>query len=236
MPSEREVERIESVYAYYDAAGDVQRRRDRANPGNIRIARERDAAMEKLLLRRLTRSLEECRVLEIGCGRGDFLAWLNGLGVAESGLVGVDLLADRIESARRALPKMQFIQGNAEELQLPDSSFDLVLCITLFSSILDRGMSRNVAATVDRVLRPSGAVLWYDFRYRNPSNPHTRAMPRSAVSELFPTYQVQLQSTTLLPQLARRLGPLVRVFYPALSALPPLRTHYVGLLEKPAAG
>jgi hypothetical protein len=36
-----------------------------------------------------------------------------------------------------------------------------------------------------------------------------------------------------LPPLARRLHPLTRLLYPVLAALPPLRTHWMGLLERP---
>jgi len=38
---------------------------------------------------------------------------------------------------------------------------------------------------------------------------------------------------TLLPPLARRLGPATPLAYPVLAALPPLRSHLIGLLRKP---
>jgi hypothetical protein len=83
------------------------------------------------------------------------------------------------------------------------------------------------------VLRPGGAVLWYDFRYGNPRNPNVRGLRRAEIAALFPGFDERLELVTLMPQLARRLGRITSVAYPALARLRPLRTHYVGLLIKP---
>ena len=122
--------------------------------------------------------------------------------------------------------------ANAEQLGFPDTSFDLVLLFTVFSSILNEQMSCNVAYEVSRVLRPGGAVLWYDFRYNNPRNPNVRGMTKRYIETLFPGLHMRLHTITLLPPLARRLGRLTPVLYPVLAAIPPLRTHYLGVLVK----
>jgi hypothetical protein len=84
-----------------------------------------------------------------------------------------------------------------------------------------------------RVVLPGGGLLWYDFRYDNPSNPDVRGVPASRVQALFPGLEGRLYTLTLLPPLARRLGPLTRFGYPALAALPFARSHLAGLLIKP---
>jgi ubiquinone/menaquinone biosynthesis C-methylase UbiE len=145
--------------------------------------------------------------------------------------LGVDLLPERVEAARRSHPSIQFIQADAATLDAPASYFRLILAFTVFSSILDRAMAQQVAAQIDRVLAPGGALLWYDYRVSRPSNPHTIGMPKRRIRELFPAYDLDLRSVTLLPQLARRLGRRAR-FYPVLAHIPLLRTHYVGLLSK----
>jgi hypothetical protein len=101
--------------------------------------------------------------------------------------------------------------------------------------VLDDAMARRLAAEACRVLRAGGAVLWYDFRFNNPRNSHVRGMKRAAVQKLFPGFRLELRTVTLAPPLARRLGPFTGLLYPALSCLPFLRTHYAGLLLKPAA-
>lgn len=169
-------------------------------------------------------------MLDIGCGHGGVLASLVDLGAPACNLYGIDLLPDRIEAARRAYPDICFACGNAEHLDFPDAYFDLVLLFTVFSSILDDGMAHNVAREACRVLKPGGAVLWYDFRYNNPWNPRVRGITRQQIHQLFPGLEMHLCTITLMPPLARRLGRLTPVLYPLLAAIPPLRTHYLGLL------
>jgi ubiquinone/menaquinone biosynthesis C-methylase UbiE len=174
------------------------------------------------------------RVLEAGSGRGGELAWLLELGAQPSRLVGVDLLPERVEAARRQYPGIEFHAGNAEHLEFEAASFDLVLTFTIFSSILDPKMASNVAAEIVRVLRPRGALLWYDVRYDSNSNPNVKAVPAKRVRELFGDLDGRLETVTLLPPLARRLGPLIPLAYPVLSAAPPLRSHLIGMLRKRA--
>ena len=221
-----EAERI--ARAFQDLEARAGSRWDSANPGNQAILAERRRWMSRLL----GLSLSGKRILEVGSGAGGELAWLVSMGAAPGDLVGVDLLPDRVAAARQAHPGIRFDVGNAEQLEFADGSFDLVVALTVFSSILDASMQRNVAREMARVLRPGGDVLWYDVRYDSNSNPNVKAVPAARVRDLFPSLQVKLQSITLLPPLARRLGPLVPL-YPALAAVPPLRSHLIGLLRKP---
>ncbi len=172
-------------------------------------------------------------MLEVGCGTGGTLAGLLELEARPEDLYGVDLLADRIATAKQSYPGINFQCANAEQLDFPDSSFDLVLLFTVFSSILDVRMAQNAANEVSRVLLPGGAVLWYDFRYDNPRNPNVRGMKLKRIRGLFPGMGVHLRSLTPLPPIVRRLSRLTPLLYPLLAALPPLRTHYIGLLVKP---
>ena len=225
-----EVDRIAAAYAGLgERAG---RRWDPANRGNQAILAERRGATRHLLDEAGFVPLGARRVLEVGSGSGGELAWLVELGAVPANLVGVDLLPDRVEAARKSYPNLDFRQGNAERLEFASASVDLVLALTVFSSILDREMASNVASEIARVLRPGGALLWYDVRYDSVSNRNVRAVPASSVRELFPSLQGGLRTVTLLPPLARRLGPLAGV-YPLLSQLPPLRSHLLGLLRKP---
>ena len=110
-----------------------------------------------------------------------------------------------------------------------------ISAITIFSSILDRGMADNVASEIVRVMRPGGALLWYDVRYDSVSNASVKGVGHARIRNLFPALHGSLRSVTLLPPLARRLGPATGVLYPTLASLPPLRSHLVGLLRKKPA-
>ena len=220
-----EADRIARAYQELESTG--PERWSLANRGNQAILAER-----RRRTRRLLGSVAGLKVLEIGSGRGGELAWLQELGAAPTDLVGVDLLEDRVAAARAAYPRLDFRVANAEHLDFEDAAFDLVMAITVFSSILDRAMAGRVAGEAVRVLKPGGSLLWYDFRYDNPSNRDVRGVSAAEARRLFPTLTGRLSGLTLLPPVARRLGPLTSVAYPVLARVPPLQSHLLGLLRK----
>ena len=232
MPA-NEAERLRAVYHGYRKSQTVQARWSGANPGNRAIVRERTRALAHVLHGAGLLPLAQRRILDVGCGSGQVLASLTQWGAVPDRLYGLDLLSDRIRAARQQFPDIRFCRANAERLGFPDSAFDLVLLFTVFTSILDDRMARSVAREVERVLKPGGAVVWYDFRYDNPRNPNVRGMTKAAIRSLFADLELKLQMVTLLPPLARRLGRATPVLYPLLGRIPLLRTHYLGLLIKP---
>jgi hypothetical protein len=109
----------------------------------------------------------------------------------------------------------------------------VVVASTLFSSLPSPGFEIAVAAEIDRVLKPGGWLIWYDLRYPNPWNRAVHGVSRTALSRLFPYWSHELHTVTLLPPVARRLGRLTPLLYPALHAIPPLRSHIIGRLQRP---
>lgn len=228
-----ETARLEKVYSQYLERDLENSRWSDANPGNQAVICERRRVLQRLLDETGFIPLDQHRILEVGCGFGKVLAEFESWGASPPKLYGVDLLDDSIQLARRKYPQFQFQTASGEHLPFNDTCFDLVLLFTVFTSILDEQVAQNVAAEVYRVLRPGGAVVWYDFRFNNPRNPQVRGVSRKAVARFFPKCSCYLQTATLLPPLARRLGPLTGVLYPVLVKLPGLRTHYAGVLVKP---
>ena len=231
--TDREVERLRQVYAGYRTDSRTQNLWSEENPGNRAIVQERACVLKQMMQEHGFFPLAERRILDVGCGSGRVLTGLTTWGADPRHLHGVDLLAERIESAQRRFPNSDFRQANAEALDFETSSFNLVLLFTVFTSILDERMTHTVAAEVDRVLKPGGGVLWYDFRYNNSRNVHVRGISKKKIARLFPGYQRHLRTVTLLPPLARRLGRLTPWLYPFLAMVPVVRTHYAGLLVKP---
>lgn len=231
--SNGEVERLAQAYRNYLDDPAVQNAWSLKNPGNQAILHERHLKMQLLLRQANYWPIDNYTILEVGCGSGNVLGRFQQWGAQPNNLYGVDLLPDRIQAARSQYPYMHFYHANAEQLDFDNGRFDLVLVFTVFSSILDIAMTQNVAREIDRVLAPAGAVLWYDFRYDNPRNPHVRGMKQAVIQNLFPDYNHNLKTITLLPPLARRLGKLTRPLYPVLATIPALRTHYLGLFQKP---
>ncbi len=227
-PSEHD--RIRSVYRYYDTDQGEQRKRDPANRG-VRLAADLRAAA----LRRVLAGIglpDGARILDVGCGSGGDLRRLAAdLSHLRPVLIGIDLLPDRIEQARRAVPEAAVQVGGAESLPYPDRVFDLVLTSTLFSSILDERLAGQVAAEMTRVLAADGVIICYDVRYPNPWNPHTRAVTAGRLRRLFPGADLRLRPVTLLPPLARRVGGAAPWLYRPLHTVPALRSHYLAQIR-----
>ena len=233
METGSEVDRLRLIYAEYNDRGWSKTKWAATNPGNQAIQQERQRKLRELLQGSGFLPLADKRILDVGCGTGEFLAAFQAWGARPQNLFGVDLLPDRIRRARQKFHEIAFQEANAEKLPFTDGFFDLVAVFTVFSSILDQQMACNVSEEISRVLRSGGAVLWYDFRMNNPFNEHVRGMSRDGVRHLFENYDSRLISVTLLPQLARRAGRAIGLLYPWLASVPFLRTHYLGVLIKP---
>jgi ubiquinone/menaquinone biosynthesis C-methylase UbiE len=201
------------------------------NRGFRRLWRERNDALAELFSRRLEKPLSQYRILDFGCGPGDVTGWLSHQGGSSEQIVGVDILGDWIAKARETYPDLTFVEASGEHLPFSDGQFDIVLALTVFSSILDEAIAKQVATELVRVLATRGVIIWYDMRYPNPLNPHLRAMTMSRIRGLFPTLKTELNALTLLPPVAERLGPLTDALYPRLASIPALRSHYFGLLR-----
>lgn len=99
------------------------------------------------------------RVLDIGCGQGDFLNLLRpSLGV------GVDLSPAMISRAKEKYPHMSFSVGDAEELALREKPFDYILLSNTVGYLQDiqkvfRGL-RNYCTPDTRIVITHYNYLW----------------------------------------------------------------------------
>jgi len=97
----------------------------------------------------------------------------------------------------------------------------------VFSSIPAEGHRRVIAAEIVRTLTPDGVVLWYDQRWPSPANRATRPVSRHDLAGLFPGADLELETITVAPALARALPRQ----YQRLHHLGPLRSHLIGLIR-----
>jgi|SRR5215218_2140941 len=196
-------------------------------PANLFLRQGQERALRKALeeIGRLAGK----RVLEVGCGSGNWLEMMEEK-LEGASLAGIELDPGRAASAAARFPGADIRSGDASRLPWESGSFDIVLQSTVFSSILDPDMRRAVASEMLRVLAPGGAILWYDFFVNNPSNLHVRGVRRREIEALFPGCRVALRRTTLAPPLARRIVPVSWNLAALLESLRVLDTHYFGVI------
>jgi len=193
--------------------------------------------LQSEILRLLTRfqrtSLETERILDVGCGRAYWLRQMIQWGAKPENLFGIDLMPDRLQDGEKLCPpQVSLACGDAARLDFPDACFTMVLQFTVFTSILDDAMKKHIAAEISRVLKPGGALLWYDYFVSNPSNPDVRGVSRREIVRLFPGFSISLKRVTLAPPITRAVAPVSNTLYRLLSSVPLLRTHYLGFLQK----
>jgi ubiquinone/menaquinone biosynthesis C-methylase UbiE len=203
------------------------------NPGYQFMVQQRERRVLALLRRHGFAALESKKILEVGCGTGQWLRDFVKWGARPENVTGIDLLPQRLSKARRLCPPAVRIEcASAATLPFSDGTFDLVLQSTMFTSILDPDLRRRIAAEMMRAVKAEGLVIWYDYHVNNPWNNDVRGVKRREIYQLFPNCWIKLERITLLPHLARLLAPYSYLGCYLLEKLPPLCTHYLGIIRK----
>jgi ubiquinone/menaquinone biosynthesis C-methylase UbiE len=138
-------------------------------------------------------------VLDVGSSSGYLARRLAAVAGPSGRVVGVDPAEPAIAYARRhAPPGLTFTVGIAQDLSLPDSSFDVVTCTLAMHHIPAR--QRPAAfAEMYRVTRPGGRLLAADMMLLHPGGPGgTAAGP---FEDLAATAGYQIESAGKLPLL-----------------------------------
>ncbi len=124
----------------------------------------RDFRLETDILINLLRIAPGCRVLELGCGGGALLARLEKEGCRP---VGVDLLDDAVEAARKMAGGCEVVKADVSRLPFPDASFDRLVSQHLVEHLADLPAALSEWR---RLLTPGGvmALCTPNRRYQNP--------------------------------------------------------------------
>ncbi len=107
------------------------------------------------------------RVLEVGCGRGDFAIWLSE-NAPQFEITGLDFSTSAIaiakETSASQKSSVQFVQGDAEALPFEDGAFDLVISCECMEHVPHPPqMAREMA----RVLKTGGKFCLTTENYLN---------------------------------------------------------------------
>ena len=203
------------------------------NESALLLSQSVERNMLALLKQHKFTDLAEKKILDVGCGSGGHLRRFLEYGALPTNLHGIDLMAQRIEQARRLHPLIDWRVGSAHELPYPDASFDLVVSFVVFSSILHEQLRQKIAGEMWRIKKPGGIILFYDFAYSNPHNPAVRGITRKQIQELFklPGVRFDFRRVILAPPIARVLTPCACWLAYSLEYLKVLNTHTIGIIS-----
>ena len=217
--NKRKIQQKGKLYSYF-------------NKGNLYIVQQRERIILDLLRNFNFSTLSDKKILDIGCGDGGELRNFIKYGAKPNHLFGIELLEDRIEIAKDVSPNINFRCGNALNLPYEDESFDIVAQFTVFTSILKKGIKKDIAKEMLRVLKKEGIILWYDFSYNNPRNPDVKGIKKKEIVNLFPNCKFTFKRVTLAPPIVRFIAPRSWLLSYLFEKLSFLRTHYLVIIRK----
>lgn len=227
MSPQDDLDRLKQEYALRATRTDYEDRYNPLNPAYqyAMLQRQRDLVV---LLRALeVTSLRDKTALDVGCGSGSLLMDLLTYRMPPENIYGCDIIESRLKRAHKRLPHVPVMLADGQTLPFADTSFDLVFQYTVFSSILDEAIRKNIAREMVRVLKkPGGIILWYDF-WLNPVNPNTIGLGKMDIESLFPGATFRFRRVTLAPPIARRLVPFSWTLGDLLEQAKILNTHYL---------
>lgn len=160
---------IKEVEHYNLAAREWRERTaESAQDADIEAADVMRMASYRALYRELAARVPGKRVLDYGCGHGMHAEAIAKMGAKE--VVGIDLSEESLALARERIRRARlegtvtFRAMDAEALEFPDASFDIVFDGGAFSSLDIRKAYREIA----RVLAPRGLLIGIETLGHNP--------------------------------------------------------------------
>lgn len=169
--------------------------------------------------------------LDYCCGLGNTALTLYKNGAKK--VYGIDIASDEVNTAKSRLNEAGFdssgfVVGDAEKMNFPDSSFDLVVCIGVLHHL-----DVNLAfPEIHRVLRPGGIIIGFEALGYNPAIQLYRKLTPHLRTEWETEHILTLRELKVAKKYFRDLN--VKYFHLANLVLVPLsRFRLVRKLSKP---
>jgi len=169
------------------------------------------------------------RFLEIGAGTGGNLLEFMKLGFEKENIYANEINTNRGNILKEKVDSKNLFLMDAISLST-EIKFDVILQSTVFTSILDTTNKQKLANKMFNLLNGGGCIMWYDFKYNNPSNKDVKGISKQEIIKLFPNAsKIDFYNVTLAPPIARKIPRL----YPFINFIFPfLRTHIVAIIHK----
>lgn len=116
------------------------------------------------------------KIVDVGCGTGDFTRYIASLTQGKHRIIGVDLRANSLRSAEKQTKKegmsgVSFRKGDAYKIPVKDGWADLVCCRTLLMHLTD---PLKAVREMSRVVRKGGSVAAFE-----PGSFHSSYIPNN---------------------------------------------------------
>ncbi|MFO7891116.1 MAG: class I SAM-dependent methyltransferase [bacterium] len=190
---------------------------------------ERERIYQKKILKHFRDKVSEIRFLEIGAGFGYNLHFIARMGIPWANIWANELLDNRIKALEQSFPTINIIPGDALDIN-ENLKFDLILISTVYTSILNNELRRNISEKALNLLENGGMILLYDFIYDNPGNKDVKSIKKKDIKSLFnEAAGIEFSSTTLAPPIGRRIGNSYNIIN---NLFPFLRSHLIASIYK----
>ncbi len=114
--------------------------------------------LDRILLKSFaSENSDKGKLIDLGCGPGQTTKFLSDSGVTD--ILGIDISAQMIASAKNINPQLHFDTANVLKLKYPDNFFGSAIA---FYSIVhfDYGQVRTAFKEIKRVLKDNGQLLF----------------------------------------------------------------------------
>jgi SAM-dependent methyltransferase len=181
------------------------------------------------------KDIHDCKVLDVGCGTGEFLRQLVEWGVDPANCLGTEYLENCLERAKKISPKEIYYHLGSLDFdgKIYGEQFNLVSAHTVFSSILDDYERESLATEMWSKVCGGGFIMIFDFHYNNPSNPDVRKVTKKELASWWQGSEKVYFTDSLIPPLARKIIGGNYLMAEMLTTLFPfLRSHFVYMVRK----
>ena len=125
----------------------------------------------KLMLPTLNELPKDCKILDAGCGKGEWTVWFNQQGYET---VGLDISEDTIKKVQDIFPQYQFVRGDIRDTDFPGERFDIIFSWGAYEHF-ENGPGKCLKESW-RILKPGG-MLFISVPYDNIRHMLSRLRP-----------------------------------------------------------
>ena len=104
------------------------------------------------------------KVLDVGCGTGKLVRFLNGSGFFAN---GCDLYEDAIKIAKQKNKNKTFVKASATKLPFKNNSFDLLTAISLVEHLTKKEVNMFLSEAY-RIVKPKGYIFLVTPNFNSP--------------------------------------------------------------------